>query len=304
MSDLVDEFRRLSIRSSEKAIRLVNQGNQDGIYTFLSDTTPIYFVQVDNSKKIVATNLPPFTLTEEAPLDRWEEIKVKEKIGKVKTADYCGKGRVPQISGTCWLNAPLNCILLATALQPFINRSYQTHRITQSSRQALLVSCPTLANLEDYVHAIVMKNKYFQRKQTDILGSLGTKIKKDSTVRGYYPEKGLEKLMEVIFLPGMYTIIEESDHFPSGVPIVVVTSFEGIQKVEKLRQLEAAIFTVRTTQGLGGHAISYFRCEGKGYLYDSEEDQIKPFNLTAKWQKNLAQLYPGEVQMKAAIYCM
>lgn len=215
--------------------------------------------------------------------------------------DYCGRGRVKQVSGTCWVNAPLNCLLLTTALQPFIKRSL----LSASKRSTMSDRCPTLRNLEGFLMTVFQKQNLAGKG--DVVAPVAQAIRSSygyiGPSSGFYAEKGLARLCRSVLREGSYVLLEEGKDFPSGVPIVVVSSFEGIKDIQ-YDKLEAAIIAVELVEGvLGGHVISYFKCEGRGFLYDSEQDDIIPFRFNKGWKQQVKKLYPkGTIQLKSAIY--
>jgi len=243
------------------------------------------FVMIDGKKRYVKTFFSPKKNTPPKTPPRVEFT--------------CGSSGLRQTSGTCWFNASLNGIVLASATgRDLFDKIRALNEVQLHGLENMNIkdSCPReLSKKYVYAYALRMHGAGFanqdENESVRLIGKLFTPGRLSNGIargeNGYRAVFALEKILSRVFASKSIKVIKNETDAPLNFDFVVLddktkkkpSDFVPIIRHKTIRDIEYdlthLVYVVRPAGSTGSHASVAYVCDGKSYVYDSNNKKAK-----------------------------
>lgn len=176
----------------------------------------------------------------------------------------CLRGRLTQSSGTCWMNAILNCLLLTDALRPHLFSlvtGWQTEPVPFAEFRHPRHTLKTLL-LSTISHILVRRRKA-QSTDGDVVGAIASRV------------KGLYRHDDERYFESSGRGLSYGEGGDSGLGVQIVLEQLNLTHKVRARRVRGALTPVADACGIGlvivdrNHAVCGIRCGDRSFVYDS-----------------------------------
>jgi hypothetical protein len=222
----------------------------------------------------------------------------------------CPSSGLYQLSGTCWFNAPLNGIVLAsrtqTMLVKYINNLNEADFAAIRDMKIDEVCPRELSKKYILAYAYMIYSNRVQKKNQNtslnLVGKMFTPGRLPNAVlagSGHVPMVAIKQILERVFPYKDYVEVHSSPvgmSVPPGTPFVIATSnklkspsdwpasFSATQ--DRKYTLSHCTYAVKIRGTGRPHAVVAYECNGKKFVFDSR--QLKKLPLQINWSDKLS----------------